>query len=164
MLAPILLAMLLLQGKPASDPAQEPVKQKLEVAPKPEVVPAPGLAPKMVLVDPGEQKADPDPDPDNEWPLEHDLNPERAKKEMKVGNFYLKKGNYTAAVARFREALKWHPRLSAAYFKLGEAYEKRGELRNALESYQKYLKLDPKGKKAKKVRKAIARLERELKQ
>ena len=140
MLAPILLSLLLLQEKPAQDP--------------------PRKKPEVVLVEPGEQKAD----SDNEGPLEHDLNPERAKKEMKIGNFYLRKGKYTAAVARFREALKWHPRLAAAYFKLGEAYEKRGELRNALESYQKYLKLDPKGKKAKKVRKAIVRLERELKQ
>ncbi len=145
MLVPILLFLLLLQGKPAQDP---PNKKKPEVAPK------------MVLVEPGEQKAD----PDDEGPLEHDLNPERAKKEMKVGNFYLRKGKYTAAVARFREALKWHPRLATAYFKLGQAYEKRGELRNAMESYQKYLELEPKGKKAKKVRKAIARLERELKQ
>ena len=144
MLVPILLFLLLLQGKPAQDPPKK----------KPEV------APKMVLVEPGEQKAD----PDDEGPLEHDLKPERAKKEMKVGNFYLRKGKYTAAVARFREALKWHPRLAAAYFKLGRAYEKRGELRNALESYQKYLELEPKGKKAKKVRKAIACLERELKQ
>ena len=144
MFVPILLSLLLLQGKPVPEPAKE----------KPEVVP------KVALVEPGEQKAA----PNDEGPLEHDLNPERAKKEMKVGNFYLRKGKYTAAVARFREALKWHPRLATAYFKLGEAYEKRGELRNALESYQKYLKLDPKGKKAKKVRKAIVRLERELKQ
>ena len=44
MLAPILLAMLLLQDKPAEEPAQDPARQK----------------PEVVLVDPGEQKADPD--------------------------------------------------------------------------------------------------------
>ena len=127
MLVPILLFLLLLQGKPAQDPPKK----------KPEV------APKMVLVEPGEQKAD----PDDEGPLEHDLNPERAKKEMKVGNFYLRKGKYTAAVARFREALKWHPRLAAAYFKLGRAYEKRGELRNALGAIRSIWNWNPRGRK-----------------
>ena len=144
MLAPILLSLVLLQEKPAQDPPQEPAKEK----------------PEVVLVDPSA----PSPEPDGETTVEYALNPRQAKKEMKVGNFYLRKGKYTAAVARFREALKWHPRLAAAYFKLGRAYEERGELRNALESYQKYLELEPKRKKAKKVRKAIARLERELKQ
>ncbi len=144
MLAPILLSLLLLQEKPPQDPPQEPAKKK----------------PEVVLVDPSA----PSSEPDGETTVEYALNPRQAKKEMKVGNFYLRKGKYTAAVARFREALKWHPRLAAAYFKLGRAYEERGELRNALESYQKYLELEPKRKKAKKVRKAIARLERELKQ
>ena len=144
MLAPILLSLLLLQEKPPQDPPQEPAKKK----------------PEVVLVDPSA----PSPEPDGETTVEYALNSRQAKKEMKVGNFYLRKGKYTAAVARFREALKWHPRLAAAYFKLGRAYEERGELRNALESYQKYLELEPKRKKAKKVRKAIARLERELKQ
>ena len=144
MLAPMLLSLLLLQEKPPQDPPQEPAKKK----------------PEVVLVDPSA----PSPEPDGETTVEYALNPRQAKKEMKVGNFYLRKGKYTAAVARFREALKWHPRLAAAYFKLGRAYEERGELRNALESYQKYLELEPKRKKAKKVRKAIARLERELKQ
>ena len=140
MLAPVLLSLLLLPEKPPQDP--------------------PKKKPEVVLVDPSA----PRPEPDGETAVEYTLNPRQAKKEMKVGNFYLRKGKYTAAVARFREALKWHPSLAKAYFKLGEAYEKRGELRNALESYQKYLKLDPKGKKAKKVSKAIVRLERELKQ
>lgn len=140
MLVPILLSLLLLQPKPS----QEPPKKK----------------PEVVVVEPSASR----PTPEGEAPVEHAFNSHRAKKEMRVGNFYLKKGNYTAAVARFREALKWHPRLKAAYLKLGRAYEKRGELRNAVESFQKYLKLQPKGKKAKKARRAIARLERELKQ
>ena len=76
----------------------------------------------------------------------------------------MKRGNYAAAAARFQEALKWNPRLAAAYLKLGEAYEKRGELNKALETYRKYLELEPSSKKARPVQKVIARLERELKE
>ncbi len=106
----------------------------------------------------------PKPEPDGGPPLEYAFNPHQAKKEMEVGEFYMRKRSYSAAVSRFEQALKWHPRLSAAYLRLGVATEKSGELQRALEAYRKYLEIEPRGSKARDARHAIARLEKELKE
>ncbi len=140
MLLPILISLLLLQEKPAPE--------------------KPARKPDAVVVDPGAPQLS----RQGEQPVEYAFNPYQANKELEVGSFHMKRGNYAAAVARFQEALKWNPRLAAAYLKLGEAYEKRGELKKALETYRKYLELERNSKKARQVQKAIARLERELKE
>jgi len=116
--------------------------------------------PEIVVLDPHAPRQEQGTEP----PVEYALNPHQAKREMDIGSYYLKKGSYAAAAARFREAVKWQPKLAEAYLKLGQAQEKGGELQKALEAYQKYLEIEPKGKKASDVRKAVARLERELKE
>ena len=88
------------------------------------------------------------------------FNPILAKKDLKVGNFYAKKGNHRAAAGRYLAATRWDPNYSEAYWKLGRSREKLKQYDDALEAYRKYLDLEPTGKHAKTVRKRIAGIER----
>lgn len=139
----ILFVSLLLQDKPAAKPEaqQKPAK------------------PDATVVDPTAPPTQPEAPP-----VEYTLNPDKAVKELQVGNFHMRRKNWNAAAARFQEAVKWDPKLAEAWLKLGEARVKTGESAKALEAYQKYLELDAHGKKARDAQKAVARLERELKQ
>jgi tetratricopeptide (TPR) repeat protein len=88
-------------------------------------------------------------------PKEYSFNPLQAEKEMKVGNYYFKKGSYKAAQRRFREATKWNPTLAAAFLRLGEAEEKLKDPKAARDAYAKYLELAPDAKEAEQIRKRI---------
>jgi len=85
-------------------------------------------------------------------------NPMKAMKAVEVGDFYLKRENYPAAISRYREALEYKPHDAEATYKLGESLEKSGDLKGAMENYQEYLKILPKGPYADKAQKAIERL------
>lgn len=88
---------------------------------------------------------------------EYTFNPLQASKEMKVGNFYFKKGSYRAAARRYEEATKWDPNLAEAFLRLGEARGKLGEEESARAAYKKFLKLEPDGKQAASVRKKLGK-------
>ena len=88
----------------------------------------------------------------------HPWDPHKAMKSIEVGDFYFKKENYPAAISRYREALEFKPRDAEATYKLGEALEKSGDLKGALDSYRDYLKILPKGPYADKAQQGIARL------
>jgi len=94
--------------------------------------------------------APPEPPEEDEalQPKVYALNPVQAKKEIVVGDQYLKKANYNAAVRRYLEATRWDPGSAEAFLKLGTAYEKRREYGPAREAYSKFLELgeDPKEK------------------
>lgn len=90
------------------------------------------------------------------------FNPFLAYKNLEVGQFYLKKKNYDAAIERFLEALRHKPNFAQAHRRLGQAYEKKKEHADALEHYKKYLEILPAAEDAEKIRKRITRLEREL--
>ena len=66
------------------------------------------------------------------------FNPIQAKREMKVGRFYEKKGNHRAAAGRYLEATRWNPSFAAAYWRLGRAREKMSQGQQALDAYLKY--------------------------
>jgi tetratricopeptide (TPR) repeat protein len=89
---------------------------------------------------------------------EYAFNPLQAEKEISVGNFYMKKGSYGAAVARFTEATKWNPTLPEAYLRLGEAAEKMKEPKMEKEAYSKYLELAPDAKNAGEIKKKLSKL------
>lgn len=135
-----LLAALLIQ-EPSKPPAPTPKK------------------PEVVVVDPNAPKGLGEDDPDR--PKEYAYNPYEAEKEVGVGNYYMKKGSYTAAVKRYQEALKWKPNWALPYLKMGQAFEKKDDPVHAAEAFRKYLELTPNAKNAKDLRKQIARLERE---
>lgn len=85
-----------------------------------------------------------------------------AEKNVEVGRFYLKKGNYDAAIDRFKEALLYRPNFAKPYLYLGEAYEKKGEKGTAIENYQEYLKINPRTPDAEKIQKRITKLKAAL--
>jgi len=87
------------------------------------------------------------------------FNPIQAKKEFKVGKFYDKKGNHKAAAWRYEEATRWNPSYSEAFLRLGMARQELGHNEKALKAFQKYLDLEPDGKKADDVKQWVAELE-----
>lgn len=88
-------------------------------------------------------------------PKEYAFNPLQAAKELRVGEYYFRKGSYKAAARRFEEALKWNPGFAEAYYRLGESRWKLGDLKGACEALNKYLELEPQGKFAKSARKRL---------
>jgi tetratricopeptide (TPR) repeat protein len=132
--APILFAVLLLTNTPSMraqqiDPSTPPPPPPAEVPPAP---PA---------------------------PAEPVFDPLHAQKSIEVGTFYLKKGNYDAAIDRFMDATRFQPKLAMSWKLLGEAYEKKHDNGSAIDSYKKYLELFPGAEDAAKVKKRIALLE-----
>ena len=106
---------------------------------------------------PAPQKPAPDPAaPDPVW------DPLRAEKDIEVGLYYMKKGDYDAAIDRFQDATVARPGYALPYRLLAEAQEKKGLKREAVQSYKTYLKIYPHAEDAGKVRKQIQKLEREL--
>ena len=85
--------------------------------------------------------------------------PHKADKNIEIGDYYFKQGNYRAAESRYREALEWKPGDAIATFKLGEVMEKIGNLVQARQNYQAYLKILPDGPFSKDAKKALARIE-----
>src|SRR5260370_36377749 len=76
-------------------------------------------------------------------PAEPVFDPLHAQKSIDVGTFYLKKGNYDAAIDRFMDATRLQPKLAIPWKLLGEAYEKKHDNGGALGAYKKDLGLFP---------------------
>ncbi len=87
------------------------------------------------------------------------FDPLRAAKAVEVGEFYMRRKNYDAAISRFEEAVYFKPNYALAYLRLGQAYEKALRQVDALRAYRKYLEILPTGKDAGWVRKRIDELE-----
>ena len=88
----------------------------------------------------------------------HVYDPHKAEKHIEVGDYHLKRKNYRAAASRFREALEWKPGDAEATYKLALSEEKLGQLAEARQAYEEYLKILPRGAFADDSRKAIERL------
>ena len=78
---------------------------------------------------------------------------------MEVGTFYLKRGNYDAAIERFQDATRYQPKLAKPYVLMGEAYERKGEVDKALAAYRKYLQVYRTAPDREKILKRIEKLE-----
>ena len=74
------------------------------------------------------------------------FNPLQAAKEVKIGQYYLKKGSLKAAVKRFQEASRWDPGSADAFLFLGETYERMKDSKSAKAAYAKYVELAPDAK------------------
>lgn len=79
---------------------------------------------------------------------EYALNPVQAEKELKIGNYYAKKGSWRAAAGRFEEAVKWNPGLPDAHYRLAEMLEKLGDKAKARLAWQAFLEAAPDDKRA----------------
>ena len=84
--------------------------------------------------------------------------PLRAEKDLEVGQFYMKKGDIDAAIDRFEDAAAAKPGFAIPYRYLGEAQEKKGQKREAIKAYTRYLDLYPHAEDKDKVRKKIDKL------
>jgi tetratricopeptide (TPR) repeat protein len=91
----------------------------------------------------------------------HAWDPHTAAKDVEVGDFYYRRGNYRAAEARYRDALLYKENDAIATFHLAECLEKMGILDDARAQYESYLKILPHGPEAEKAEKGIARLKAE---
>jgi tetratricopeptide (TPR) repeat protein len=83
------------------------------------------------------------------------LNPLQAEKEIRIGNYYFKKGSYKAAMRRYEEAIKWDPNSAEGWYKLGEAQLKLGNQKEFREAWTKYLAIEPDGKYSAAVKKRL---------
>lgn len=90
------------------------------------------------------------------------FNPYLAEKNLEVGEFYVKKGNYDAAIERLLESIRYKSNFAKPHRLLGLAYEKKGELADAIHYYTKYLEILPSAEDATKIRKHIEKLKRDL--
>ena len=91
----------------------------------------------------------------------HPWDPHRAAKDIEVGDFYFKRGNYIAAESRYREALLYKQNDAMATFRLAESLEKLNRPDEARAEYQSYLNILPNGPKAKDAEKAMNHLKAE---
>ena len=105
---------------------------------------------------PQQQEQEPPEEDESLAPKAYSFNPLEAEKDLKVGLYYLKKGNYKASPSRFREATLWNPTFAEAFLRLGESEEKFKDKKAADEAYSKYLALSPDGKEADAVKKKLA--------
>jgi tetratricopeptide (TPR) repeat protein len=88
-----------------------------------------------------------------------------APKSVEIGNYYLRTKKLSAALSRFQEAVNTDPHYAPAYEGMGKAYDRMGLRQKALEAYRKYLDELPSARdarEAKRVHKAVARLEKQL--
>jgi tetratricopeptide (TPR) repeat protein len=146
-LAPIVFAVLLLTNARPTGTRQ--------ISPSTPPPPPPAEAPPI-------SPSTPPPPPTAEAPpapAEPVFDPLHAEKSIEVGTFYLKKGNYDAAIDRFLDATHFQPKLARPWRLLGEAYEKKHDNSSAIESYKKYLEVFPGAEDAAKVKKRITLLE-----
>lgn len=88
----------------------------------------------------------------------HPWNPYRAAKDDEVGDYYLRRKNYRAALARYQDALVWKDNDAVANFRMAQCYEKLDQPDEAVAHYQEYLKILPEGPFSKDAKKALEKL------
>lgn len=98
--------------------------------------------------------------PQSETPA---YNPMLAAHDVKVGEFYMRRGDTDGAIARFKDALLYKPHYAEPCLLLGRAYEKKNDPATAIHYYQQYLKILPNASESRKVRKRIADLQSKMK-
>jgi tetratricopeptide (TPR) repeat protein len=90
--------------------------------------------------------------------------PLHAAKDVEVGSYYMRKGDVSAAIDRFKHAITLREDYAKPRLLLGECYEKKNDPENAIHYYQEYLKVLPHAPDAKKIRDRIAKLTQEQQQ
>jgi tetratricopeptide (TPR) repeat protein len=103
------------------------------------------------------QDQEPPEEDESAAPKTYSFNPLEAEKDLKVGAYYFKKGNYKAATSRFHEATLWNPTYAEAFLRLGESEEKLHDKKAAREAYQKFVALAPDDKQAEGVKKKLGK-------
>jgi tetratricopeptide (TPR) repeat protein len=97
---------------------------------------------------------------DTEAATKKDRNPMLAEQNINIGNFYLKKRNYDAAIERYLEAIEYQPDSVRAYEALTRAYEKKGDTSKAITAYREFIEHNPNSPKSQEFRARLAKLEK----
>jgi tetratricopeptide (TPR) repeat protein len=137
-------------GAFAQDPGQDPAAPE-KPADAPPATPSAKKPPPKTNKDNATESADDQP----KW------DPQKAEKDIEVGQYYMRKGDVDAAIDRFTDATVAKPGYAVPFKYLGEAQEKKGLKKPAAKSYQRYLDLYPKAEDAEKIRKRIEKLYKE---
>ncbi|HMD33079.1 MAG TPA: hypothetical protein VKG84_14285 [Candidatus Acidoferrales bacterium] len=116
---------------------------------------------------PAESQAPPAPAPpaaaDGSDPISRRINNSApALHDVEVGIYYMRKEKYDSAIDRFKDATVLLPEYGLPYKLMGEAYEKKKFLPEALKAYQKYLTFIISDKEADDIRKRVSRLQGEI--
>jgi tetratricopeptide (TPR) repeat protein len=126
-----------------------------------------GTAPSALYAQSSSSKDTPKPKPNSDTatqnaPDQPMWDPLRAERDLQVGEFYLHKGDLDAAIDRFQDAALAKPGYAIPFRFLGEAQEKKGLKRDAIQSYTRYLDLYPHAEDKDKIEKKIEKLRSEL--
>ena len=89
-------------------------------------------------------------------PKTYAFNPLESERNIKVGNFYMHKGDYRGAAGRYSDATKYNPTSAEAFFKLGEAEEKLKRKDAAKTAFQRVLQVAPDSKLAREAKKKLS--------
>jgi len=89
-------------------------------------------------------------------------NPMVAYHDVEVGRFYMDRDDIDGAIARFKDAMRYKPNFAEPCLLLGQAYEKKSDLGNAINYYQQYLKILPHARESKKVRERITKVREQI--
>jgi tetratricopeptide (TPR) repeat protein len=100
----------------------------------------------------------PTPPPASDVQEFHPWNPMKASKDIQVGDFYYKRGNYKAALDRYKEALYYKENDAVATYRLAVCQEKLGDKDEARKNFEQYLKILPEGPYAKEARASLGKL------
>jgi tetratricopeptide (TPR) repeat protein len=95
-----------------------------------------------------------------EEPKPKDPDPFQSAQNIKIGIYYFKEKNYKAAIDRFLEALEYQPDSFPAYEGLAQAYEKHGDIKDAVKTYKTFLEKYPESSKSSEFRQKLNRLEK----
>ena len=85
-----------------------------------------------------------------------------AVKDIEIGTYYMNKGNLDAAIDRLRDAAVSYPTYAEPWRLMGIAYEKKGNLGEAMKCDQEYLRLYPHAQIRKKLEAHIEELQKKL--
>jgi tetratricopeptide (TPR) repeat protein len=137
-------------GSFAQDPGQDPAATE-----KPADAPPATPSAKKPVPKKNKDNATESADDQPKW------DPQRAEKDIEVGQYYMRKGDVDAAIDRFTDATVAKPGYAVPFKYLGEAQEKKRLKKPAAKSYQRYLDLYPRAEDAEKIRKKIDKLYKE---
>jgi tetratricopeptide (TPR) repeat protein len=90
----------------------------------------------------------------------HPWNPYKAGKDIQVGDFYFKRGNFKGALERYKDALYYKQGDAVATFRIGECQEKLGNKAEARKYFEQYLKILPEGPLAKTAHASLEKLDK----
>lgn len=81
-----------------------------------------------------------------------------AEKDVEVGTFYMRKGDYDAAISRFEDAIQRKADYARPRLLLAQSYEKKGDKPAAVKYYKNYLEVYPHAPDAKRIQEKIEKL------